>query len=477
VRALVAAVGTALGAALTLTAASASANGRLPAANQLVVAPSDPTFMALRATFGIIISHDGGQSWYWICESATGYDAAEIQDPSIGITANNSLVVGLREGLAVSHDNECDWHYVSGPLGHTPIIDVVTRPDMPSTILALSSVATGTDDAGDPTYTSQVWTSTDNGETWAMTGTPLPSSYILETIEVAATDDQRIYVSGVTGAGSTAVATMFVSSDGAMTWTPRSIPAPTWDTTNDTSIFVSAVDPTDEDLVYIRTIGSINYKLIVSNDAGQTYYTAFEEPHNLTGFALSADGTTVYVGGPSVGLFTAPKTQMLTQSSFTATSPQNPIDMTCLARNGTALLACSAIQSGPFLLGQSVDNGATFTSVLQTSQLCGPLTCITDAAEYECNYEWPIWMQTFDISGPCGSEPNPDSGSSSSDASVKPTHDASPDASSSNDAGGGGGGSSGCGCDTATLDAGGIGGLGALIGAMALMLRRRRNRS
>jgi hypothetical protein len=463
-----------LGAALTLAAASAGANGRLPAANQLVISPTDPTFMALRATFGVIVSHDGGQSWYWICETATGYDAQEIQDPSLGITANNSLIVGLREGLAVSHDNECDWHYVAGPLGTTPIIDVVTRPDTPSTILALSSIANGTDDAGDTTYTSQVWTSIDNGETWTATGTPLPSSYILETIEVSATDDQRIYVSGVTGAGNTAVATMFVSNDGATSWTPRSIPSSVWDTTNDTSFFVAAVDPTDEDIVYIRTIGSINYKLIVSNDGGQTYYTAFTEPHNLTGFALSADGSTVYVGGPSVGLFTAPKMQMLTQSSFTATNSQNPIDMTCLARNGATLLACSSIKTGPFLLGQSVDNGATFTSVLQTSQLCGPLGCMTDAAEYACNYEWPPWMQTFGIDGPCGAEPNLDSGMTS-DGSQKPTHDASLDGSSSNDDTGGGG-SSGCGCDTASLDAGGVGGLGALIGAMALMLRRRRTR-
>jgi hypothetical protein len=467
-------VASALGIALALTAAPAFANGRLPAANQLVVAPSDPTFMALRATFGVIVSHDSGNSWYWICETATGYDAQEIQDPSLGITANNSLIVGLHEGLAVSHDNECDWHYVSGPLGHTPIVDVVTRPDTPSTILALSSVPNGTDDAGDTTYSSQVWTSTDNGETWTATGTPLPSSYILETIEVAASDDQRIYVSGVTGAGSTAVATMFVSMDGATTWTPQSVPSTVWDTTNDTSLFVAAVDPTDADLVYIRTIGSTNYKLIVSNDAGQTYYTAFQEPHNLTGFALSADGSTVYVGGPSVGLFTAQKSQTLMQSSFTATNAQSPIDMTCLARNGTTLLACSSIGSGPFLLGQSADNGATFTSLLQTSQLCGPLGCMTDAAEYACNYEWPVWMQTFGIEEACGAEPNPDSGSKPPDASTKPTKDAGPDAATSNDDMGGG--SSGCGCGTAPLDVGGVGGLGALIGAMALMLRRRRTR-
>jgi uncharacterized protein (TIGR03382 family) len=477
VRALVVAFATALGALFMLAATPAWANGRLPAANQLVVAPNDPTFMALRATFGIIVTHDGGNSWYWVCETATGYDAQEIQDPSIGITANNSLVVGLREGLAVSHDNECDWHYVSGPLGHTSIVDVVTRPDMPSTILALASEASGFDDAGDTTYTSQVWTSTDNGETWTATGTPLPSSYILETIEVTATDDNRIYVSGVTGAGNSAVATMFVSNDGAMTWTPRSIPSPMFDPTQpegDQSVFVTAVDPTDEDIVYLRTIGNINYKLLVTNDGGQTYYTAFEEPHNLTGFALSADGSTIFVGGPSIGLYSAPKTQQLMQSTFVATSPQSPVDMTCLARNGTSLYACSSIATGPFLVGQSIDNGASFASVLQTRQLCGPLGCMTDAAEYECNYEWPPWMQTFGIEGTCGSEPMPEAGPTA-DASVKPTKDASPDAAKGNEDTGGGGGSSGCGCDTASLDAGGVGGLLSLVGAMALMLRRRKS--
>ncbi len=126
------------------------------------------------------------------------------------------------------------------------------------------------------------------------------------------------------------------------------------------------------------------------------------------------------------------------------------------------------------MLGQSVDNGATFTSLLQTKQLCGPLGCMTDAAEYACNYEWPTWMQTFDIEGVCGAEPNPEGGPGTPDASTKPTKDAGPDAAMSNDDMGGG--SSGCGCGTASLDAGGIGGLGALIGAMALMLRRRRSR-
>ena len=73
-----------LGAAILLTAWGARANGRYPLANQLVVGPSDPSHIAIRTTFGLVVSSDHGSTWSWICEKAAGFVNGE--DPPIEMT-------------------------------------------------------------------------------------------------------------------------------------------------------------------------------------------------------------------------------------------------------------------------------------------------------------------------------------------------------------------------------------------------------
>ena len=53
---------------LVVPAREARANGRFPAANQLAHSPTDPKLFVLRTTFGILVSHDAGASWDWVCE-------------------------------------------------------------------------------------------------------------------------------------------------------------------------------------------------------------------------------------------------------------------------------------------------------------------------------------------------------------------------------------------------------------------------
>ena len=62
-----------LGAALLLAPAPAFANGRFPASNQIVFSPSDPCLIVLRTTYGILPSHDNGNSWQFICEDALAW--------------------------------------------------------------------------------------------------------------------------------------------------------------------------------------------------------------------------------------------------------------------------------------------------------------------------------------------------------------------------------------------------------------------
>ena len=56
--------------ATQLSAGDARANGRFPAAGQVIFDPSDDARVYVRATYGLARSDDRGASWSWICEAS-----------------------------------------------------------------------------------------------------------------------------------------------------------------------------------------------------------------------------------------------------------------------------------------------------------------------------------------------------------------------------------------------------------------------
>jgi hypothetical protein len=78
----------------------ASANGRFPAANQLVVDPGDAEHLLLRATYGLLSSHDGGRTFAWICEDVLGQMGES--DPAVAILRGGRLAVAAGDHLMLS---------------------------------------------------------------------------------------------------------------------------------------------------------------------------------------------------------------------------------------------------------------------------------------------------------------------------------------------------------------------------------------
>ena len=354
----------------------ARANGRFPAANQLVVGPSDPNLLAVRTTFGLLVSHDKGANFDWICETALGYSG--VQDPSVGLTASGALTVGTFGGLLVSPDTGCSWSF-AGALTKLPIDDVVVRGDTPSTALALTRKHTGDDDAGAPLYTTQIYATADDGASWAKLGAPLDPIALTYTIEVARSDPQRLYVSGLKGTGTSAQAFLFVSTDTGATWTPRPIPL---DAATERAPFIAAVDPAKPDIVYVRTSGPVANRLLVTTNAGQSWDVKYTGGQML-GFALAPDGSKVYLGGPSDGV------QVASTADFQFTK-KSAVAVQCLTANGGTLYACSNDKNGGFAVGASTDDGATFTPKLHLTTIRGAIVCASpDASAAECALEWP----------------------------------------------------------------------------------------
>ena len=86
--------------ALLYSEGHAWGNGRFPKADMLVSVPeSDGRDLYLRSTFGILVSHDAGKRWEWICEEALGFSGT--WDPPIALSRSGVLYVGVH-GYAAS---------------------------------------------------------------------------------------------------------------------------------------------------------------------------------------------------------------------------------------------------------------------------------------------------------------------------------------------------------------------------------------
>jgi photosystem II stability/assembly factor-like uncharacterized protein len=357
----------------------ASANGRFPAANQVVVAPSDAKTLLLRATFGFLLSRDGGGTWDWICEDAVGY--AGQQDPAVGVTAGGSLLSGSFEGLSVSLDGGCNWSFAAGGLQN--VVDLAVRPDTPHQAVAVTNAFAGSGDAGN-VYRTQVWSTADDGAHWAALGAPIDPSLILVTIEVARSDPQRIYLSGHRGAKFSGSGVLLVSTNGGASYTEQAVAL---DAANESDPFVAAVDPSNADVVYLRTGGGSTSRLLVTTDAGKTFAAKYSGGAML-GFALSPDGSKVYLGGADDGLQVASSADCVFHQTST-------VPVQCLRTNGSTLYVCSDEMTAGFTLGASADDGVTITPALHVANVRGPLACAPSSSTGACVAEWPALKQVI----------------------------------------------------------------------------------
>ncbi|MBS2012840.1 MAG: hypothetical protein JST00_08140 [Deltaproteobacteria bacterium] len=359
----------------------ARANGRFPASNAVIVSPTSADDVIVRVTFGLLSTRDGGKSWKWICERAIGFSG--LEDPSYTVTKSGAIVAGLFEGLRVSRDHGCTWEPVPTE-GFSVFIDTTLRSD--GAVLALASAYDKQGDAG-ILFKSQLFVSTDDAKTFERVGGLLDPTLLAESVEVAPSDPNRVYVSAVRGEAPRQ-GVLLVSTDGGKKWIERKIAPPTTGDagkSGELAPFIAGVDAKNPDRVYIRTSASPENptRLLVTDDAGKTFRTLLSAKGPLLGFALSKDGKTVTAGGPDDGLFGgAFDAKELTKLSALKTQ--------CLGRGFDGdLWACSNEASG-FVAGTSKDDGASFAARLHLTDISGALECApgTGVAK-DCAADWP----------------------------------------------------------------------------------------
>lgn len=378
-------------------APTAFANGRFPAANMLVQRPGDPARLALRATFGVVVSSDGGKNWDWICERAMGFGGSE--DPSIYISGSGAILVGTFEGMRRSTDGGCHFaHDASWPQN---VVDLTARPAEPDRVYAVTSRFSSTTDAGN-SFVSQLFVSNDAGATWSLRST-LDPSLVVESVEVAPSDPERVYVSALVPDAAHMNGALLESDDDGAHWRAHRVSLGL----TEQGLYVAAVDPKNASRVYLRTSAVDAGRVFATNDAGKTMGgPLLQEKNALSAFALADEGNTVYAGGFGGVWSGASKDDHLTKASST--------HVQCLTAIGSALWSCNPTGEG-FVVGKSIDRGAKFAPVLTLSGMRGPLRCASPSDVDSCAADWPALR---DLVG--GSKPAPGK-TSEQPAAAKPT--------------------------------------------------------
>jgi photosystem II stability/assembly factor-like uncharacterized protein len=350
----------------------AAANGRFPAATQLVMDQSDSLHLLVRTTYGLLESTDGGNTWMWICDQVVGF--GPYDDPAIGIGARGALLAGLAnaDGVSMSRDHGCSWSRARPPLLGEIVVDLAVHPTDAARAVVITSTA-GADDAGRPTYRTLLVETADNGQSWHLAGKPLPDDLFADTVDFAPSRPGRIYMSATRVATGKGVVAR--TDDDGQTWTLTDLlvdePHSPW---------IGSVDPLDADKIYVRLSEDGGDRLLMSSDGATTFTQLYRFHGPMLGFALSPDGSRLAIGGPQDGILvgSAPSFDFQQTSGVLAS---------CLTWRQSGLFACGSIADG-FTVGLSHDEGKTFAALYALEQFC-PRTCPADSTfSAVCPVRW-----------------------------------------------------------------------------------------
>lgn len=336
----------------------AHANGALPSVDQLLVDPAAPDHLYLRATFGLLRSFDRGQSWDWLCEAGMGY--ADLQPP-MAVLPGGTVLLAIPEGVSRGDASGCTFERAQGIDAN--VVDLSRIAAEPGSAVAVSISGT----------VSQLWRTDDDGRSFAPLGDPL-EGLIAATVDVAASNPKVIYLSGLANTEGV----LLRSHDGGKTFERFPVP----NTTTGRRPYIAAVNPFDEDTVYVRLVG-VQVSLEVTRDGGRSFETVLTTATAVQGFALSPDGKTVLASNGYDGTFRASTDDYAFEKIACG-------GRACLSWSESGLFGCGDDMLDGYVVGRSDDDGATFERVIDLSCVSGPLACDAGTSVGSvCPEEWP----------------------------------------------------------------------------------------
>jgi len=354
---------------------SAAVHAQAPPPNvsQLVLDPGDERHLALRSNFGLLVSRDAGITWDFRCKAGMGYRGRA--EPALTILNGGELVLGHADGVSTGDAAGCEFRPASGITAN--VVDLVALPNTPGAAFAVS--------VSYPDSSSQLWKSQDHARSFSALGAVLPRFTALSLASPAALPE-RVYMTGLVWR-ETVSGAFARSDDGGKTFTIAALP----DSDSGTQPFLAALDPKRPDTLYLRFTG-LPGRLRVSDDGGRTFRTVLSMPGPLQGVAVSPNGEQILASSLEAGAYVANASTL----SFERIACEG---LPCLAWDSRGLLGCGERGRHGFIVGRSLDQGRSYTPLLDTPCLAPAACAASSSVGAKCAGEWPAVAERIGQSG------------------------------------------------------------------------------
>jgi len=395
----------ALGLACVLAPTAALANGRAPATNGVFLQPGDDQTLLVRTTFGLLISRDAGCTFRWVCEKSIGY-GGEF-DPKYAIATDGTIFATTFTGLRVSRDGGCTWVTATAELTAGDPNRIADRWIDAIDIAPTGDVWVATAESAGA---NDVYRSTDNGVTFAPRG--LPSATIWwKSIKVARSSPQRVYATGYQVAPTARAFLERTDTTGA-SWTEKPLPS-TFQYGSTPLVFVSAVDPTNPDHLYLTSLEANpprGDRLYRSTDGGDSFTEVLATTDPIRDVVFRTNGT-VLAATIASGTFESRPGGEGPFAKLGETRPNSPDlappQLGCLAQRANGeLVGCGANWQPDYMAVGRTNNPLSWQKLFRFVELAGPLSCAAGTPTHtECEPQWPALSQQFGVTGPpavCG---------------------------------------------------------------------------
>ncbi len=357
----------------------AGANGRAPATSTIHFQRAHEDNIVAGLTFGLVVSHDGGATWHWMCEMAVGYGG--LYDPPYAYSQTGAIFAPTFDGFKVNRSG-CRFDATSS--GTTFVSADTIGPD--------HAVYYAASDPSDV----KIYKSTDDGMTFPTAASPGQLNDWWSSIVVAPSDPTRIYLTGYRlTSGQPRSFLLFRSDDGGATF-PVAMSKAELTTSENSEIKIVGVDKTNPDIVFAKITfeaGDTGESIYRSTNGGTSWTKILtksdpcpmfsSDPCGLS-FLLRGDGTCV---AATVDAGTVKSTDCETAAAPTWTDLPGAPHINCLVENEAGeVWACThnydspTLHSDGFGIMKSVTL-ATWTGVLKFQDIADPLECERGTAQ------------------------------------------------------------------------------------------------
>jgi hypothetical protein len=385
----------AVAAVLAVAAGPAHADGGPPQTLGIAFLRGDPHSLYAMTNYGVIVSRDDGCTFRWICEANIGFNSNDYI-PSFAVTEGGAILVATYRGLRASHDGGCTFEDAPGPVWGIAVQSVAVAPG--------GNVWVTSAESG---RTNDVFVSKDGARTFTARG--LASDAIMwRTVAIAPSDPARVYVTGLEYPNTAHL---------------RRTDGTGWAVSPLTGIVlgrygilaVAAIDPVDPDVVYVvvEDFAPAGDRLYRSTDGGTTFTEVLSVVSPNPGFTahigdvLARDGqvyvTTRLKDNERPRISGGPVYRSSDRGGSFAVLDGAPQLMCLGAAPDGSLVGCGANWEPDYMAVARFD-GASWSKVWRWVELAGALECApgTGGARF-CDDLWSTVDIDLMTSGPaCG---------------------------------------------------------------------------